>query len=81
MLMNLINLFSIKKVMFNSPLLKIKHPLFEQLTQKLHNQKLLGNLQIDLVTSRYDWDSAYIPSVAIKLGIYEGNLLKNCVTL
>lgn len=81
MLMNLINLFSIKKVMFNSPLLKIKHPLFEQLTQKLHNQKLLGNLQIDLVTSRYDWDSAYIPSVAIKLGIYEGNLLKNRVTL
>lgn len=76
MLMNLINLFSIEKVMFNSPLLRIKKPLFDRLQSKLQRH-LLVNDSIDLVTSQYDWDSIFIPSVAIKLGIYEGALLKN----
>lgn len=79
MLMNLINLFSTPKVMINSPLLRIKPFLFTLLHQKLHSQRLLGNINVDLVTSQYDWDSAYIPAVAIKLGLYEGTLLKHYI--
>lgn len=81
MLMNLINLFSTSKIMFNSPLLRIKQPLFELLKQKLEQHSLLGNLDVDLVTSQYDWNSAYIPAVAIKLGLYEGHLLKEIIPL
>lgn len=77
MLMNLINLFSTKTIMFNSPLLRIKQPLFKLLQAKLQENLLLSELQINLITSQYDWDCSLIPSVAIKLGIYEGVLLKN----
>lgn len=81
MLMNLINLFSCEKVMFNSPLLRIKQPLFEQLKQKLEQQLLLDDLKIDLITSQYDWDSPLIPAIAVKLAIYEGEMLKNIIPL
>lgn len=81
MLMNLINLFSCEKVMLNSPLLQIKQPLFEQIQQKLEKQLLLDNLNIDLVTSQYSWDSPYIPAIAIKLAIYNGEMLKHIISL
>lgn len=81
MLMNLINLFSTEKVMFNSPLLRIKQALFSRLQDKLQHNLLLNDLNVDLVTSQYDWDSPLIPAVAIKLGIYEGTLLKNQIKL
>ena len=35
MLMNLVNIFSTEKILFDSPLLRIKAPLFEQITQKI----------------------------------------------
>lgn len=79
MLMNLINIFSTEKIMLNSPLLKIKTALFERIQAKLCQNLLRQDLQIDLVTSQYEWDSPLIPAVAIKLGIYEGNLLKNLI--
>lgn len=78
MLMNLINLFSTEKIMLNSPLLRIKQPLFDRLQVTLQKNLLLNELNVDLVTSQYDWNSPLIPSVAIKLGIYDGVLLKNC---
>lgn len=67
--------------MLNSPLLRIKKPLFEQLQTKLQQNLLLNELRIDIVTSQYDWDSPLIPSIAIKLGIYEGCLLKGIVEI
>lgn len=78
MLMNLINLFSIEKVMFNSPLLCIKQPLFDRLQAKLQQNLLRSGLTVDLVTSQYEWNSPLIPAVAVKWGIYNGMLLKNC---
>lgn len=81
MLMNLVNIFSTEKIMLNSPLLRIKQPLFEQIQTKLKQNLLLNDLNIDLVTSQYDWDSPIIPSIAIKLGIYEGTLLKGTIEL
>ncbi|MEG9530201.1 ROK family protein [Mannheimia bovis] len=77
-LMNLINIFSSEKIMFNSPLLRIKEPLFNQLSAKLH-KNLLQDLKIDLVTSQYDWNSPLIACSAIKQGIYDGNLIKDSI--
>ncbi|AUI65683.1 MULTISPECIES: ROK family protein [Glaesserella] len=81
MLMNLVNIFSTEKIMLNSPLLQIKHPLFEQIQTKLKQNLLLNDLNVDLVTSQYDLDSPIIPSIAIKLGIYEGTLLKEFISI
>ncbi|MDG4953716.1 ROK family protein [Actinobacillus equuli subsp. haemolyticus] len=80
-LMNLINIFSTEKIMLNSPLLRIKHILFEQIQQKLQNELLIGNHQVDLVTSQFEWNSPLIACSAIKQGIYEGNLIKDIIQL
>ncbi|WGE57863.1 ROK family protein [Actinobacillus equuli] len=80
-LMNLINIFSTEKIMLNSPLLRIKHILFEQIQQKLQKELLIGNHQVDLVTSQFEWNSPLIACSAIKQGIYEGNLIKDIIQL
>ncbi|OOH85559.1 transcriptional regulator [Pasteurellaceae bacterium 15-036681] len=80
MLMNLTNIFSTERIMLNSPLLQIKGILFDKLQEKL-SRNLLNNLKVDIVTSQYDWDSTQIPAVAIKLGIYEGSLIKDVISL
>ncbi|VEI45742.1 transcriptional repressor of carbohydrate metabolism [Actinobacillus equuli] len=67
--------------MLNSPLLRIKHILFEQIQQKLQNELLIGNHQVDLVTSQFEWNSPLIACSAIKQGIYEGNLIKDIIQL
>ncbi|HGO5822556.1 TPA: ROK family protein [Mannheimia haemolytica] len=79
-LMNLVNIFSCEKIMLNSPLLKIKEPLFSRLSAKLHKNLLQTDLNIDLVTSQYDWNSPLITCSAIKQGIYEGNLIKDSIS-
>ncbi|QLB42667.1 ROK family protein [Mannheimia pernigra] len=78
-LMNLVNIFSSEKIMFNSPLLQIKDPLFNQLSAKLHKNLLKHDLNIDLVTSQYEWNSPLIACSAIKQGIYNGNLIKDSI--
>ncbi|WGE61549.1 ROK family protein [Actinobacillus equuli] len=80
-LMNLINIFSTEKIMLNSPLLRIKHILFAQIQQKLQKELLIGNHQVDLVTSQFEWNSPLIACSAIKQGIYEGNLIKDIIQL
>ncbi len=77
-LMNLINIFSTEKIMLNSPLLQIKHKLFEQIQAKLGKNLLIDN-HIDLVSSQYDWNDTLIACSAIKQGIYEGNLIKDII--
>ncbi|HGO5814219.1 TPA: ROK family protein [Mannheimia haemolytica] len=79
-LMNLVNIFSCEKIMLNSPLLKIKEPLFSRLSAKLRKNLLQTDLNIDLVTSQYDWNSPLITCSAIKQGIYEGNLIKDSIS-
>lgn len=79
-LMNLVNIFSSEKIMLNSPLLKIKEPLFSRLSAKLRKNLLQTDLNIDLVTSQYDWNSPLIACSAIKQGIYEGNLIKDSIS-
>lgn len=76
-LMNLINIFSTQKVLFDSPLLKVKQVLFEQITEKLQKTLLIDNLNIQLVTSQFEWNNEIIPCSAIKQGIYEGSLIKD----
>lgn len=76
-LMNLVNIFSSEKIMLNSPLIRIKEPLFSQLSEKLHRNLLQSHLKIDLVTSQYEWNSPLIVCSAIKQGIYNGNLIKD----
>lgn len=78
-LMNLVNIFSCEKIMFNSPLLQVKEPLFEQLSAKLGRNLAQESLNIDLVTSQYEWNSPLITCSAIKQGIYEGNLIKDSI--
>jgi transcriptional regulator of PTS gene len=75
-LMNLINIFSSKKIMFNSPLLQVQEELFEQITQKLKQHLLRDDLDFQLTTAQIAWNSPLIPCSAIKQGIYEGVLLK-----
>lgn len=76
-LMNLVNIFSSESIMFNSPLLEIKELLFTQLSEKLHKNLLQNNLNVDLVTSQYEWNRSLIACSAIKQGIYNGNLIKD----
>ncbi|WP_039895288.1 ROK family protein [Actinobacillus minor] len=76
-LMNLINIFATQKVLFDSPLLKVKQVLFEQITEKLQKTLLIDNLNIQLVTSQFEWNNEIIPCSAIKQGIYEGSLIKD----
>lgn len=78
-LMNLINIFSTEKILFDSPLLRIKAPLFEQITQKLQEKLSSRNLNIKLVTSHFDKNSTLIPCAMIKQGIYEGSLIKDII--
>lgn len=75
MLMNLTNLFSVEKIMLNSPFSAIKNVLFEQISQHLQ-QHLLGEERvIDLVESQYEKENKLIPNMAIKQQIYAGTLL------
>lgn len=76
-LMNLVNIFSSESIMFNSPLLEIKELLFTQLSEKVHKNLLQNDLNVDLVTSQYEWNSPLIACSAIKQGIYNGNLIKD----
>lgn len=80
-LMNLINIFSTEKIMLSSPLLRIKNILFEQIQQKLQKELLIGDLQVDLVTSQFEWNNPLIACSAIKQGIYEGNLIKDIIQI
>lgn len=80
LLMNLINIFSSEKIMLSSPLLSVKKALFEQLKLKLNKHLRIEDLNIDLVTSQYEWNSPLIACSAIKQGIYQGNLIKNIIT-
>lgn len=79
MLMNLINIFSTEKILFDSPLLRIKAPLFKQITEKLQEKLLNRNLHVQLVTSHFDKSSTLIPCAMIKQGIYEGSLIKDII--
>lgn len=81
MLLNLIHLFSTEKIMFCSPLLSIQTPLFERIREKIVVNLRQDDLNIDLVTSQYEWNSPLIPSAAIKYEIYAGNLIQNIIKL
>lgn len=81
MLLNLINIFSTEKIMFCSPLVSIKTPLFEKIREKITANLRQDALNIDLVTSQYAWNSPFIPAAAIKYEIYAGNLIQNIIKL
>lgn len=81
MLLNLINIFSTEKIMLCSPLVSVKTPLFEKIREKITANLRQDSLNIDLVTSQYDWNSPFIPAVAIKYEIYAGNLIQNIIKL
>ena len=80
-LLNLISIFSTEKIMLCSPLLSIKNMLFAKIEEKITANLRQDGLNIDLVTSQYEWDSPEIPSVAIKYEIYNGNLIQNIIQL
>ncbi|MGX2966868.1 ROK family protein [Ursidibacter sp. B-7004-1] len=80
-LLNLISIFSTEKIMLCSPLVSIKNILFTKIEQKITASLRQEGLNIDLVTSQYEWDSPEIPSVAIKYEIYNGNLIQNIIQL
>lgn len=81
MLLNLIHLFSTEKIMFCSPLLSVQTPLFDKIREKITANLRQDQLDIDLVTSQYEWNSPFIPAVAIKYEIYAGNLIQNIIKL
>lgn len=79
LLMNLLQMFSSEKVMINSPLMRIKAVIFEQLSAKLkHYEASLAS--VNLVTSALDWNSPFIACTAIKQGIYDGSLIKDRIS-
>lgn len=77
---NLINIFSTEKIMLSSPLLAIKQPLFAKIKEKL-TAHLYENVDVDLMTSQYEWDNPLIPAIAIKYEIYAGNLIQNIIQM
>lgn len=81
MLFNLISIFSTEKIMFCSPLLSVKSELFAKIREKITANLPQNDLHIDFVTCQYEWNSPFIPAVAIKYEIYAGNLIKNIIKL
>ncbi|PJG86542.1 ROK family protein [Conservatibacter flavescens] len=76
-LMNLVNIFSSEKVVISSSLLLAKDLFLARLNQKLQENLLLDDLHVDIVTSRYAWNSPILAASAIKQRIYDGSLLMN----
>lgn len=74
MLMNLLNIFSSKKIMLNSSLLQIQDLLFAELQQKLQQHLLQSDLNIQLTTTQIAWNSTLIPCAAVKQTMYNGDL-------
>ncbi|OOR99315.1 transcriptional regulator [Haemophilus paracuniculus] len=74
MLMNLTNLFSVEKIMLNSPFSAIKNVLFEQVSHHLQQHLLGEDRVVDLVESQYEKEDGLIPNMAIKQQIYAGTL-------
>ncbi|MCW9698086.1 MULTISPECIES: ROK family protein [unclassified Avibacterium] len=70
-LMCLVNMFSSKKVMLNTCLLSAKEIFLARLNQRLS----LYHCNVEVVTSRYKWNSPEVLTAAIKQGIYDGSLL------
>lgn len=72
--MNLHYLFPTNKIMLNSPLLRVKKQLFDYIQGYCPEH-------LDLVTSQYTWDDPIIACAAIKQEIYNGNLIKDIISL
>lgn len=70
-LMCLVNMFASKKVMLNTYLLAAKDVFLPRLNQRL----ALYHCNVEVVTSRYKWNSPEVLTAAIKQGIYDGSLL------
>jgi len=66
MLMNLVNIFSTEKILFDSPLLRIKAPLFEQITQKLNEKTDWRLNEIKKIKERYQLDAEMIDDIFFK---------------
>lgn len=67
----LVNMFASKKVMLNTYLLAAKDIFLPYLSQRL----AFYHCDVDVVISRYKWNSPEVLTAAIKQGIYEGSLI------
>ncbi|MFU2123068.1 ROK family protein [Gallibacterium anatis] len=74
-LMNLVNIFSSDKIMINSSVLG-SHTLFvERLKQKLNENLLLDQHQVDVITGHYSQNDAVVANAMVKKYLYSGELI------
>ncbi|MFZ7199677.1 ROK family protein [Avibacterium avium] len=67
----LVDMFSPKKVMLDSSLLLAKEVFLSRLNQRLS----LFHCNVEIVISRYEWNSPEVLTAAIKQRLYDGSLL------
>ncbi|MGY6772315.1 ROK family protein [Gallibacterium sp. ZY190522] len=74
-LMNLVNIFSSDKIMVNSSIIG-SHILFvERLKQKLNDNLLLDQHQVDVITGHYSQNDAVVANAMVKKYLYSGELI------
>ncbi|KYK87163.1 Mlc, partial [Aggregatibacter actinomycetemcomitans serotype d str. SA508] len=78
-LMNLVHIFSARRVMLNSSLLQLKDFLLEQLNRKLKSYLVDNISTVSVIAGKYEWNSPIVAASAIKQGIYDGSLLTSLV--
>lgn len=76
-LMNLVNIFCSEKIIVSSSLLAAKEIFLPRLQAKLKENLLLDELEVNIATSHYHYNSPIVANSAIKKHIYNGELLKN----
>lgn len=74
-LMNLVNLFSSEKVMVSSTLIGNKPIFLARLSEKLQENLLLDENEVEIVMAKYQSEDSIIASSAIKQQLYNGRLL------
>lgn len=74
-LMNLVNIFSSDKIMINSSYLGANAIFVEHLKQKLNENLLLDQHQVDIITGHYAQNNAVVASAMVKKYLYNGDLI------
>ena len=78
-LMNLVNIFSSDKIMINSQYLGTNPIFVEHLKQKLNENLLLDQHQVDIISGHYSQNQAVVASAMVKKYLYNGELIETLI--
>ena len=79
-IMNLVKIFSSQRVMLISRLLENKNIFLNMINKTLIAYLNDPTSQVEVLTSRYEWNDPIVISASIKRGIYDGTLLKEVIS-